>query len=178
MPLMDLLLWLLLPACGSVILLATTNQMCQNVAVVPFLWVLPLSLYLLTFVICFERDAWYVRRLFVPMLAATTALVAYLLWRLPTGDEIALPIQVAVYSSVLFVCCMTCHGELVKRRPATSRLTFFYLMVAAGGVLGSLFVNFVAPRIFPDYWEFQIGIIATHAIVGYCIISQRIGKLL
>jgi hypothetical protein len=73
-------LWLILPATASVLLLATTNKLCQDVAVIPFLWVLPLSLYLLTFIICFDSPRWYGRWLFGALLVICCAVVCDLLF--------------------------------------------------------------------------------------------------
>ena len=149
------LLWLLLPACASVLLLATTNKLCQDVAVVPFLWVLPLALYLLSFVICFDSPRWYMRFPF------TIALIVALTggcWALFDASEWVLSRQVAVYCGGLFICCMVCHGELYRLRPAPQHLTRFYLMIAAGGALGGLFVAAAAPLIFTDYYELHWGL--------------------
>ena len=153
----DILMWLSLAAAGSIILLATTNQMSQEVAVVPFLWVVPLALYLLTFIITFEHERWYNRFHFgllmgVSSIAATAVLFG--------GVFVPLWVQIVVYSATLFACCMTCHGELYRSRPDPAHLTLFYLMVAAGGALGGLFVAAVAPVIFNSFWEYHVGLIA------------------
>ena len=128
--------WLSLAALPSVLFLATTNQLCQDIAVVPFLWVLPLSLYLLSFIICFEKKAWYSRRLFHPAFALAIFLACFLLYEGASGRIFA---QVAIYSLVLFACCMVCHGELFRLRPNPQFLTSFYLMVAGGGAAGGDF---------------------------------------
>ena len=108
------LLWLLLPACASVLLLATTNKLCQDVAVIPFLWVLPLALYLLSFIICFDNPRWYAR---FPFTLALIARLGGLCWALFKASRPVPLQQVAVYSGGLFVCCMVCHGELYRLRP-------------------------------------------------------------
>jgi len=152
-------LWLLLAACGSLVLLSTTNQLCQEVAVVPFLWIVPLALYLLTFVIAFDNPRWYVRNLFTLMilfLLVWTAAVTMFL-----GVRVHLPAQIAVYSATLFACCMLCHGELARLKPSPRHLTLFYLMVAAGGALGGLFVVLVATHLFRGYWEYHLALTAT-----------------
>ena len=154
----DIVLWLALAACGSVILLATTNQLCQEVTTVPFLWVVPLALYLSTFIICFDHERWYVRVVFLVLLVPAVLGAAYALMQ---GTALELWKQVAIYSGTLWVCCMICHGELVKSKPAPHYATLFYLMVAAGGALGGLLVAIVAPAVLPDFWEYQISLVAT-----------------
>ncbi len=149
------LLWLLLPACASVLLLATTNKLCQDVAVIPFLWVAPLALYLLSFIICFDSPRWYVR---YPFTLALIAALGGLCWALSNGSDLSLSKQVAIYCGGLFVCCMVCHGELYRLKPDPSHLTGYYLMIAAGGALGGLFVAVAAPLLFTDYYELHWGL--------------------
>ncbi len=152
----DILMWLLLAAAGSVMLLATTNQMSQEVAVVPFLWVIPLALYLLTFIITFEHERWY-NRFHCGLLMGFSAIVATVV--LFAGVFVPLWAQILAYAGTMFACCMTCHGELYRSRPDPAHLTLFYLVVSAGGALGGLFVAAVAPVIFNGYWEYHVGLI-------------------
>lgn len=163
-------LWFLLPACASVMLLATTNLLCQEVAVVPFLWVLPLSLYLLTFIVCFDNPKWYRRGLFQILMALglPVAILALL-------GEVYAPVvrQVFMLSLVLFGCCMVCHGELVRLRPLPASLTRFYLLVSAGGAAGGIFVVLIAPQIFTGYWEFHSGLIACVVVAILALIRDR-----
>jgi hypothetical protein len=159
--LMRRLMWLALAACGSTMLLAVTNQMCQDVAVVPFLWVLPLSLYLLTFIICFDSERWYVRPVFWLWLVAAVVGMTVLL---RVGVDAPIQWQIAGFSLGLFGCCMVCHGELVRLKPHPRHLTGFYLMVSAGGALGGVFVSLIAPVVFESYIELHIGLWATCAL--------------
>ena len=152
---LDRLLWLLLPACASVLLLATTNKMCQDVAVIPFLWVLPLALYLLSFILCFDHPRWYQR---FPYTLALIPLLGAACWVLPKQSDVPLLMVLAIYSATLFVCCMICHGELYRLRPEPDRLTSFYLLIAAGGALGGLFVAVIAPFLFDTYAELPWGL--------------------
>ena len=157
-------LWLALPAAASLMLLATTNHVCQNIAVVPFLWVVPLTLYLLTFIICFDHQRWYIRSPWA--IAAVLALVAaagndnfnWFDYRLSTAQELAL------YFSAMFFTCMVCHGELVRLKPDPRHLTEFYLLISAGGALGGLFVGLVAPHLFTTFFEWSIGLAVSCAI--------------
>ncbi|HVM50999.1 MAG TPA: fused MFS/spermidine synthase [Candidatus Acidoferrum sp.] len=155
-PTLNHLLWLLLPACASVLLLATTNKLCQDVAVVPFLWVLPLALYLLSFVICFDSPRWYMR---FPFTIALVAAMAGWCWALFYGADWELGKQVTVYCGGLFICCMVCHGELYRLKPDPVHLTRFYLMIAAGGALGGVLVAVAAPLVFTDYFELHWGLL-------------------
>jgi hypothetical protein len=150
------LLWLLLPTCASVLLLATTNELCQDVAVIPFLWVAPLALYLLSFIICFDSSRWYVR---YPFALALVAVLGGLCWAMLNGSELSLSRQVPVYCGGLFICCMVCHGELYRLKPDPRHLTAYYLMIAAGGALGGLLVAVAAPLLFADYYELHLGLL-------------------
>lgn len=160
--------WLGLPACASLMLLATTNHVCQDVAVIPFLWVVPLSLYLLTFIICFDHERWYVR----PLFSALTLVLLYAVIQLPelqayfrgvfhiAADEKNYKLELFVYFAAMFCVCMICHGELVRSRPGSHYLTEFYLLTSAGGALGGIFVSLIAPQIFHTFVEWRIALAA------------------
>ncbi len=158
-----ILFWLGLSAAGSTILLATTNIVTQDVAVSPFLWIAPLALYLLTFVLAFDSDRWYPRRPFA-IAAGVLAPAAYAV--VNAGVGISLSIQLGVYLGALFVTCMVCQGELRLARPDPRHLTTFYLTIAAGGVLGGVFVALIAPRVFTEFTEYPIGLVAA-CLLGY-----------
>jgi hypothetical protein len=163
------LLTLALAACGSIVLLASTNQICRDIAVIPFLWVLPLSLYLISFILCFDHPRWYNRRVWVPVLLASLTAVVYLLHQDYAETEMNVYLQIVIYSAALFACCMACHGELVRLKPPSRYLTSFYLMIALGGALGGVLVNLVAPILFKGYWEFHVGLVATMILLGLCL---------
>ena len=164
------LLWLLLPACASVLLLATTNKLCQDVAVIPFLWVVPLALYLLSFIICFDSPRWYVR---FPFALALIAALGSLCWALYNASDLALYGQVAIYCGGLFICCMVCHGELYRLKPDPSHLTGYYLMIAAGGALGGVLVAVAAPLLFTDYYELHWGLFGCGLLFLTVCVSER-----
>ncbi len=180
-------LWLLLPAVASAMLLATTNHVCQDVAVIPFLWVVPLALYLLSFILCFEHERWYVRvagvwalpALLLVFIACTESHLADAVGWQALGKQLhtwipALPETLTLAPNylwqlgwafgALFFICMLCHGELTRLRPAAHRLTEFYLYISAGGALGGLFVSLGAPRWFVTYAEWP-----TLLIVGFLL---------
>jgi hypothetical protein len=164
----DVLLWLALAACGSSMLLATTNQLCQEVCSIPFLWVVPLSIYLITFIICFDHERWYNPSVFLALLAVSLAAAVYAQVQ---GEFLGPWVQLAIYSSVLWVTCMVCHGELVRARPKPEYATWFYLIVSAGGALGGVLVGVVAPLVLRDFWEYRIALGASLALAA--ISSQR-----
>ncbi|MGP0074782.1 MAG: spermidine synthase [Bryobacteraceae bacterium] len=151
------LFWLGLSTCGSTLLVATTNQISQDIAVSPFLWVAALAIYLLTFVLAFESDRFYRRTLF----AIAAGLFAPVACAIPTiSIGLSLRSQLLVYLITLFVTCMICQGELARSRPSPRYLTTFYLTIAAGGALGGVFVALIAPRIFTEFSEYPIGLAA------------------
>jgi hypothetical protein len=151
---LDRIWWLALPALASVLLMATTNKLCQDLAVVPFLWVLPLGLYLLSFILCFDSPRWYVRGFWTALLVLGAAGIATLLLK---EDNVSLLEQVIVYAVALFAGCMVCHGELYRLKPNPRQLTGYYLTISAGGALGGLMVAIVAPLVFHSFAELPIG---------------------
>lgn len=150
------LLWVLLPAVASTLLLATTNRICLDVAVIPFLWVLPLSLYLLSFILCFDSERWYSRRYYALALLLSLGGIAAAMIR---PHAVGVLIQILAYSIAMFVCCMVCHGELVAMKPHSRHLTSFYLAISVGGALGGLFVGLAAPFLFRGFGELQVGLV-------------------
>jgi SAM-dependent methyltransferase/Na+-translocating ferredoxin:NAD+ oxidoreductase RnfE subunit len=155
-------LWVALAATASVLLLAVTNHLTQNVAAVPLLWLAPLTIYLLSFIVTFEGRNWYSPRWYWPILIAALAAMVGLL--LDTEHHYRLWLQLGVYLPGLFVACVFCHGELYRLRPGPQRLTAFYLWISAGGALGGVFVAVVAPLAFNGYYELGIGLIALAAL--------------
>jgi hypothetical protein len=180
----ELVLWVSLAACASVLLVSITNHLSQNVAPIPLLWVIPLALYLFSFILCFESDKIYQRWLFVPLLAIflggyvpsgwhtfdmplevqlfgyhiRLAGMAYNMFA--DSGNTHIKIIIPLFAAGLFIACMVCHGELAKRKPAAQHLTLFYLMVSLGGALGGAVVALIAPHVFRSYWELPLGMIA------------------
>jgi hypothetical protein len=150
------LLWVALAADASALLLAITNHLSQNVAAVPLLWIVPLSLYLLSLVLCFEGHGWYNRFLFLRFAAVALGSMTYAL--VPPFGNAGPELLVPLYCSGLFICCMACHGELEKLKPEPEHLTLFYLMLSTGGALGGIFVGVAAPRLFRGLYELPIAI--------------------
>jgi len=150
-------LWAALAMVPSMLLLALTTHMTTDLAPIPFLWVLPLALYLLSFILCFDAPRWYRRTWF---LAALPAALGGLLWLLKLGPEARpdLRLMIAGYSACFFVACMVCHGELARLKPHPSHLTGFYLMISFGGALGGLFVALIAPAAFRAMYELPLAV--------------------
>lgn len=160
-------LWLALSASASLLLLAITNHLTQDVASIPFLWILPLAVYLLTFIICFEAPRFYRRAVFVPLLPPALGVIAY---SLVHAVDIEIRMMIALLGAALFVCCMACHGELVRLKPDPKHLTGFYLTISVGGAVGGLFVGMVAPNVFNAYYELPLSLLICAFTLGwiYC----------
>ncbi len=154
--------WIALAACASVLLLASTTLISQDIAVSPFLWVLELSLYLLSFILCFESDRWFRREIYFPLFVVTVGFVT--LVSLPNAQHSFLT-QLAAYSAALFTGCMVCHGEAALSRPGKESLTLFYFCIATGGAVGGIVVSLIAPAIFPNYWEYPLGVLGCIAVI-------------
>jgi hypothetical protein len=154
-------LWIALSATASLLLLSITNQISQEVAVIPFLWILPLTLYLLTFILTFSGERGYNRKLYLILFALSVGLLIYVLFNMGT---VGIYIQIFAYCALMFSACMLCHGELYLLRPEATHLTTFYLMVSIGGALGGLFVSLIAPFIFDGYWEFIVALALSLAL--------------
>ena len=150
------LLWLALAACSSALLLAVTNHITQNIASVPFLWILPLALYLLSFILCFDARGWYRRGLFLRLLGIAIGGMVYAL--APSFAGLPWKVMLVLFCAGFFACCMFCHGELERLKPAPEHLTVFYLMIALGSAIGAAFVALLAPQIFSGYYELHVGL--------------------
>jgi hypothetical protein len=190
-------LWVFLPATASVILLATTNHICQDVAVIPFLWVAPLGLYLITFIICFEHERWY-RPLAWALVAIPLVLLASGYKELPFNaineSEFARSIchllrlegtpkellksywaQLGICLSAMFLCCMIAHGELTRLKPSSKYLTEFYLLMSAGGAIGGLLVSLLAPKVFSTFVEWPVGLLVCYVIAVLIVVRVMLG---
>jgi hypothetical protein len=167
---LDRFYWLALPACASVMLLAVTNYLCQDVASIPLLWVAPLATYLITFILAFDSDRWYRRPLWLAALV-TLSYAACLTWR--QGAVWPLAWQVGLHLAVLLAVGMVCHGEVARLRPRGSHLTSYYVHLAAGGAIGGLFVAVVAPLSFVDYYELPLGMLTAWGLAMSVLATDR-----
>ena len=160
-------LWFLLAACASALLLATTNQLCQEILSLPLLWVLPLALYLFSFILCFDHPRWYRREVFHPLfVVGIFVLCAAMIYAQPRVQIVVLPL-------LLFVGCMICHGELVRLKPNVHRITAFYLVISAGGATGGMFVAILAPQVFRFFTEFQLSLAACVILLLICLFLDK-----
>lgn len=161
------LLWIALPAGASVVLLAATNKICQDVAAIPLLWMAPLCVYLLSFVICFHSERWYLRPVWL-----TALMVTFIAAVIVDSRRGSLPVlvQIGAYLAALAACCMVCHGELYRLRPGPRFLTRYYLSVASGGCCGGLAVAVVAPMVLRSYVELYLGLAACCVLA---LLAQR-----
>jgi hypothetical protein len=166
----DYLVWLGLSACASVMFLATTNQICQDIGIVPLLWILPLGIYLLTFVICFEHERWYSRSWYHPLFWAAIFAACFVLNNGAINNLVA---QIAIYAFVLFTLSMVCNGELARCKPNPRYLTGFYLTVAAGGALGGVLVALAAPQVFRGFWEYQSGLWMSALLLTIVLVRDK-----
>jgi spermidine synthase len=164
--------WLVLSATGSALLLAVTNHLTQNVASVPLLWLVPLTIYLATFVIAFEGKGLYRTEWIWSFLLAWLVGMAWLL--VDADFHYDLPVQLGIFLPGLFLGCLFCHGELYRLRPAPARLTAFYLCVSAGGALGGLLVAVAAPLVFTGYYELgaSLLVLATLAALRFVEVGR------
>jgi hypothetical protein len=158
------IVWTALAACASTLLLAISNHLSSNVAPIPFLWVLPLAVYLLSFILCFERDKIYNRAVFLPLLVIALDGAAYAIYANEGNPDITWAIPTFV--AALFVSCMVCHGELARLKPDPRHLTSFYMMISLGGTLGGVFVAIIAPRVFHTYFELPLSMVACGALAA------------
>ncbi len=163
-------LWSGLAAAASALLLSTTNHMCQDTAVIPLLWVLPLVLYLLTLMLCFEFENLYKRWLFPPLFGASLIYAIVVMFQ---GLSAPLLSQIGADAAVLFFGCMICHGELARSKPGSDHLTAFYLAIATGGAIGGLGVAVVAPLLFNGFWEFHASLFAIAALFLVSIFQDK-----
>ena len=161
------LLWIALAACGSALWMSVANHLSQEVAPVPFLWVLPLSIYLFTFILCFEGKNWYRPALFRWLLPVAWFGTAY---RIAGQGAAGLTWEIVTFSIALFIWCMFCHGEIAGTKPATpDGVTFFYLMIALGGAVGALLVGLAAPNLLSTYLELPLGIATSFLLALYLL---------
>lgn len=156
---------------SSLMFIATTNHVCHDIATVPFLWIVPLALYLLTFIICFDHPRWYVREVWGGLC------ILGILGLKVFGLDLTFIPNLVLHFGTMFTICMVCHGELVRLRPKNSKfITEYYLMISAGGALGGLFITFIATPFFVEYYEWPFGLLISLGLALYVVILTAMQK--
>ena len=176
------LLWLAAPALAVMLFMGVTNEICRNVVSVPFLWILPLGIYLLTFILSFASHRFHQPAVYVALcLGSLVMLYVLQAWHVGWLSSLCRvsPVydQVLLHSVTLFSTCMLLHGELYRLRPNLNELTAYYLSISAGGALGGLFVGFVAPKVFNDYYELPLALAGSYLVanVMFCVRPDELG---
>jgi hypothetical protein len=149
--------WVALTFVPSALMVAVTTHITTDIAAAPFLWVLPLSLYLITFILVFSERTWIPQRW---LIANQPILMALVVLNLALDIRTWLTVDVALHMLFFFVTAMICHGQLSATRPAATYLTRFYFCLSLGGVLGGIFSGLLAPNIFSWIAEYPILIVA------------------
>jgi hypothetical protein len=173
--------WIALPALASVMFLAVTNEVCQNVATVPLLWIVPLSLYLLSFIIAFDHPRWYRRRgcaaaavVTLALMAGYASISAWIAAAVGGPAEAVFDqwwVETVVHFVGLALVLVMCHGELAGLKPAADHLTAYYLSMSLGGAIGGLLVNLVAPQVFTTFREFPLALLAAAAVAAVVLVT-------
>jgi hypothetical protein len=157
------ILWFLLPAAATAQLCAITSHLSENIAAIPLLWVLPLAVYLLTFILAFEAPRFYRRWLVMRLLVVMLAALGYMLFQ----TDVTLPILLSIgfFLAELFFVCFFCHAEAYALRPASaSEAALFYLLLAAGGAAGTIFIGILCPMIFSANYDVALAFLITAAL--------------
>ena len=156
-------LWFLLPAAAAMQLCAVTSHLSENIAAIPLLWILPLAVYLITFILAFEFPGFYRRWIVSRMLVVLLASLSLIL----SKTDVSLPIllNIGFFLAELFFACYFCHAETYALRPARAQDgTLFYLLIAAGGAAGSFFIGILCPLLFRANYDFVFAFLATAAV--------------
>ena len=178
----DQMMWMGLSACASILLLTVTTHLTTDVASIPFLWLIPLVLYLLTFILCFETPKFYYRPVFLPLAFLSIGLISWMLkpdrpsWlasSFPDPSDWHMPGLIAGYSLCMFFIAMSCHGELVRLKPHPKYLTSFYFMLSVGGAMGGLFVGLIAPNLFNSFYEFPGGLALSAVLLALAMVRGK-----
>ena len=165
--------WIVLPGVASVLLLSTTNKLCQEVVPMPLLWVLPLSTYLMTFILTFDHPRWYSRKLHAAGYLAVLSVVCCMMFH---EESLTFLTQLVAYSGLLFFGSMICHGEVARLKPPSIHLTSFYLSIATGDAVGGIAVTFLAPILFSGYYEFQCAALLSCGLALFLLFPDMMGR--
>jgi len=164
--------WFCLAMVPTVLLGAITEKLSLDVSSGPYQWVIPLTLYLISLIICFSRDSIDRRYLWGLLLLITLVLSSSSLIYESSQTVLPLPLQLGVFLALLFSGCMYCHGELVRTRPASEMLTYFYLVMSAGGACGGMFTGLIAPQIFRTNMELPLGMLLSYVLLCVSMLER------
>jgi hypothetical protein len=172
----DYLTWIALAACPTMLFLSFTSHLVQNIASIPFLWVVPLSMYLLSFILTFDSDRLYKPEIFRILTPLALVALLYGLYKSDSDTDLRYSISAAAVSLLLF--CTFCHGELALRKPHPRYLTNFFLMLSVGGAIGGFLISIVAPLVLTGYFEIHIALFL-FAITALSILlgQNRLGEV-
>lgn len=150
--------WVALSAASSMCLVATTQMISTNIPPMPLIWLMPLVLYLVTYIVCFTvrtntANMYWLAAMLFAMIAGQ---MMYFV-----GGQLNTLAQLVMYHLILIICCGFCHARLRQSAPEKLRMTEFYMCIAFGGALGSIFASLVAPNLFTQLWEYPIALILT-----------------
>jgi hypothetical protein len=188
----DLAIWIGLPALAAVTFNAVTNEICQDVAPVPLLFIMPLSVYLLSLIIAFDSPRWYVRWVWgwltvVALIAVAVVMLDYEIdkWLEHQAEQGLLSprfklsdytdradVSTIVYLAAAFCLCMVCHGETTRHRPRPGQLTLYYLAIAAGGAIGTFIVAVLCPLLLDRYAELNVAMVLGYLLAGGILVAS------
>src|SRR5262249_14921399 len=155
--------WIVLAFVPSSLMIGATTYITTDIAAVPLLWVMPLAIYLLSFILAFGRWPALLHRLVV---ALTVPVVLVVMFLIISGLKQRIWITVLWHFLLLFLVALACHGELALTRPSSRHLTHFYLLLSVGGVLGGLFNGLLAPVVFHSLVEYPLVMALACLLVG------------
>jgi SAM-dependent methyltransferase len=161
----DRLRWIVLAFVPSSLLLGATTYITTDIAAVPLLWVVPLAIYLLTFIVAFARWSLRLERW---VTTVTRPMLFVVIFLLVAGFHQRIAATLSWHLALLFAVALSCHGELALRRPSPRRLTEFYMLVSLGGVLGGLFNALVAPVVFRSLAEYPLAMVLGAMLLSVC----------
>ncbi len=167
----DRITWLLLSCAASTMLLAVTNIITFDIASIPLLWIIPLSIYLWSFILVFKKKCWYPLWLKDRFpLASIVGLFLFLL--MEQSYKLPVLFLLGLHSLILFIFCITCHGEIIHHKPNhPNQLSEFYILIALGGFLGSILVSWIIPLVSTSIIEYPVAFLI--ALIGFSIRLKR-----
>ncbi len=171
-PLFARLMWLAIPAFASVLLIATSSRITQDIAPVPLLWVLPIGLYLMAFALAFSAGPSLGRAAWIVLAAVGVTASVWVMHLEQDSEAPEILVRLAVYMATIFFLCRALFGELYLMRPPATRLTGYYLTISIGGALGGCFVGLLAPRIFNGYWELPIAYWGSAFLIALSLLAH------